>query len=406
MSARRSTGAVSSIQPSERGLAVGGDVSSVMATRLAPLDLACTVVTPPCAAAPMSRSLLFQPVLLIAAAGCAHLGPSTIPQDRFDYSASISDSWKRQTLLNVVKLRYLDLPIFVDVGQIVSGYSLSTNLGATGSLSADTGGPTTRGLSVTGAARFEDRPTVTYTPLTGSDFVRGLMTPLPPDQVFATIQAGWPVDGVLRVAVSSMNGLRNQSVSAGRVTEADPGFLRVLDLMRQIQPSGGVGFRLGKSPDQTRSSIVTFRTQDIAPETLEQIAEVRRILHLDPEAQELKLVYAATSSGDRELAVLTNSMLHIMMLLSAYVDIPPEHVKEGRAMPGWEVLGRDDGIDIRCSDKEPEDAFVAVEYRKHWFWIDDRSLMSKRALVLLMMLFTLADTGEKQSLPLITIPAQ
>jgi hypothetical protein len=354
----------------------------------------------------MRRSPLSLTVLLIAACGCAHLGPSTIPQDRFDYSASISESWKRQTLLNVVKLRYLDLPIFVDVGQIVSGYSLSTNIGATGALSADTGGPTNRGLSVTGEARFEDRPTITYTPLTGSSFVRGLMTPLLPDQVFATIQAGWPVDGVLRVAISAINGLRNQAVSAGRVTAADPAFERVLELLRQIQLSGAVGFRIVQGADQSQSSLVTFRTQDIQPETLEQIKEVRRLLRLDPEAQELKLVYAATSSGDDELAVLTNSMLHIMMLLSAYVDIPPEHVEEGRAIPGWESIGRDEGIDIRCSDEEPDDAFVAVEYREHWFWVDDRSLMSKRALVLLMMLFTLADTGEKESMPVITIPAQ
>src|SRR5262245_63949716 len=231
----------------------------------------------------MSRSLALL-ALVIAAGGCRHLGPTTIPQDRFDYSASISESWKRQTLLNIVKLRYLDLPIFVDVGQIVSGYSLSTNLGATGSLTKDPGVSTSTGLSITGEARFEDRPTITYTPLTGSQFVRGLMLPLPPDQVFYTIQAGWPADAVLRVAVSSMNGLKNSSVAAGNVTEADPAFLRALELMRKIQLSGAVGLRVVKG-DQGETSILTFRTEDIRPETLEQIVELRKLLHLDPEAR-------------------------------------------------------------------------------------------------------------------------
>ena len=53
----------------------------------------------------------------------------------------------------------------------------------------------------------------------------------------------------------------------------------------------------------------------------------------------------------------------------------------------------------------PADAFVAVQYRDQWFWIDDRDLKSKRVFSLMMMMFTLADTGEREPLPLITIPA-
>ena len=38
--------------------------------------------------------------------------------------------------------------------------------------------------------------------------------------------------------------------------------------------------------------------------------------------------------------------------------------------------------------------------------IDDRNLRSKPAFAFTMMLFTLADTGERDNLALITIPAQ
>ena len=72
----------------------------------------------------------------MAATGCKHLGPKTVAVDRFDYSTAIADSWKQQTLLNIVKLRYMDLPVFVDVASIVSGYSLQTGVSVGGSVSS------------------------------------------------------------------------------------------------------------------------------------------------------------------------------------------------------------------------------------------------------------------------------
>ncbi len=57
-------------------------------------------------------------------------------------------------------------------------------------------------------------------------------------------------------------------------------------------------------------------------------------------------------------------------------------------------------------EKETGRCLCAVEYRDHWFWIEDGDMKSKRAFAFMMMLFTLMDTGEKQGLPVLTIPTQ
>lgn len=67
----------------------------------------------------------------LALNGCVSFGPSTIPRDRFDYVSTISDSWKSQMLLNIVKLRYADTPAFLEVGSVISQYEFAGELNAT-----------------------------------------------------------------------------------------------------------------------------------------------------------------------------------------------------------------------------------------------------------------------------------
>jgi len=52
--------------------------------------------------------------------GYSTIGPKTMPCDRFDYNTAISDAWKEQTLVNVVKPRCADMPFFVEAASVVS----------------------------------------------------------------------------------------------------------------------------------------------------------------------------------------------------------------------------------------------------------------------------------------------
>ena len=63
--------------------------------------------------------------LTLAIAGCAGVPPQRIQVDRLEYGQVVAESWKRQTLLNVVSMRYGDAPMFLDVSSIINSYSMA-----------------------------------------------------------------------------------------------------------------------------------------------------------------------------------------------------------------------------------------------------------------------------------------
>jgi hypothetical protein len=180
--------------------------------------------------------------------------------------------------------------------------------------------------------------------------------------------------------------------------------------MREIQLSGAVAMRIKQDTNSQQTTLLTFRSKNISSEVLEDIHELRTLLRLDPDAEEIKLVFGSTAVNDREVAMITRSILQQMTTMAAEVDAPRKDVAEGRASPGWESntnnLAAPRLIRIHSSKEAPKEAFVAIPYRGYWFWIDDRDLKSKRTFSFMMLLFTLADTGEREPLPLVTIPAQ
>jgi hypothetical protein len=197
-------------------------------------------------------------VFVLWIAGCMPIGPRTVTRDRFDFGTAVAESWKQQTLLAIVKLRYLDVPVFLDVGQIVSGYTLETGVDLSGQVApVNRSGDTFGALG--GHSTFTDRPTITYTPLTADKFLRGLISPIPTASILYTLQTGYAADFVLAWTVESLNGLQNRSGMVGPARTADPAFVRALELMRELQAAGSVtlGVRKDAGTGRPRSRCST-----------------------------------------------------------------------------------------------------------------------------------------------------
>ena len=60
---------------------------------------------------------------------------------------------------------------------------------------------------------------------------------------------------------------------------------------------------------------------------------------------------------------------------------------------------------ILVGDAAPKDASVAVQYPNRWFWIADTDIQSKSTFAVVMLLFSISETGIKGSASVVTIPA-
>lgn len=257
-----------------------------------------------------------------------------------------------------------------------------------------------------------DRPTITYAPITGSDFNKNFLTPIPPSAMLFLIQAGWPAKVFMPIALETINGLRAQKSLGAIQRRGEDDFYRVIELFDQLQQAGALGMRV--EVDNSKGSgttILAIRGNDLPAAALDAGAELRALLGLDAEASEFEVAFGEVAQSDTELAIVTRSTLSIMLELAGHVRVPAADIEEGRTEPSRFDRGDPTQrefvrlIDVRHSAEPPADAFVAVRYRDLWFWVDDRDFRSKRTLAYLMLVFSLTESGGREGLPLVTIPA-
>jgi len=338
-------------------------------------------------------------------ASCASVGPPTITRDRFDYVSSISDSWKRQMLLNLMKVRYADVPVFMDVSSVISAYSLETDVSVAGQYAPPGRGDTFGGVGATG--RYADKPTISYQPLTGDKFAKSMMAPIPVAGVLYLIQSGYPADLVMRVCVSSINGLENAYGGPGNPRAGDPKYRELMDALRESQSTGDTGFRV--KPVNDKQAIVMFmRPPNEQPSVSSR--RMRELLGLNAKAREFNVVYGTFPENDTEIAMMTRSILQVMVDFASHVEVPQVDVAEGRVYSPRRTAEQENLFPpllvVRHGIAAPDDAYVAIRYRNQWFWIDDRDQKSKIAMTFLMLAFSLTEGAPAQAAPVVTIPAR
>ena len=346
-------------------------------------------------------------IAAFSATGCQTIGAGSVQRDRMGYADAIGTSWKEQTLLNIVKLRYLDTPVFLDVSSVISSYELASQVNLATNVFPGASAGNNQTLGATGT--YTDKPTISYTPITGERYMNSLIRPIPPQAIFAMIESGHPADLVLRVTVRAINGVYNYSASQSRARTADPTFEKAIGAIRRIQQEGALSVRIEKRDDQETTYIGFSRN---AGEGVEKdLRLLRDALGLNPKNDEPILVYGSRQRNPDQIALLTRSVQEILTEFSVGVEVPERDLAEGRATPKLRLDPAAEPriyplMHIRSTEGRPAEAFAAVPYRNRWFWIDDRDLSSKRMFMFLTVFSALAESGTAPQIPLITIPAR
>jgi hypothetical protein len=358
----------------------------------------------------MNKASLIRKVVsvgfVILLASCGSYGPRSMDRDQLDYGNSIGENWKNQMLANIVKLRFVDMPVFVDVGAIVSGYSLSTTVNGRLGVSDNLIGGNSQGIGASGT--YTDRPTITYMPKTGDDYLRAILEPVAPTSLLALIQAGYSSELLFTWAVEAINGVHNWSVSrrgSNGGGSADPEFIEYVALMQELQTLGAIGFELTSDEDEKNGIILRLKKQGLPESTIKKSRRAAEIIGLDPEREQFHVIYAPFKSAPDTLSIQTRSVIQMLSAMAGFIDVPAE--KAAYAAPGYDVSGTSlRPFQVRSGKDRPDESFAQVKYQGYWYWIDNSDIGSKRVFTLMLFITTLTNQANDANAPVLTIPTQ
>jgi hypothetical protein len=256
---------------------------------------------------------------------------------------------------------------------------------------------------------------VTYTPLTGEAFVRQMLTPIPIETLILLFQAGWPIDTVFRLVVQEINDLENASPASGPTPEREPIFMKFLDaafILGDLQKRRVIEWGTGEKEEDMAKMYIR---SDLSPEEDQSVTRLKTLLnikHPREGIEKYQVSYGICFTDSSTLNVVTRSMTDILFYVSQAVDVPADHKKKNlititRKPDGtpfdWGQLHREQ-IKIRSSKEEPENAYIAVQYRGYWFYLEDSDLDSKSTFLLLEILGDLQAGTTPSAAPVLTLP--
>jgi len=358
------------------------------------------------------RTLIYSSTLLmLLLVSCSSMGPNSVRVSRLEYNKALGQSASEQMLLNIVKMRFLDRPVFLSVTSMTSNLSFETDLSTS---TTDIFKSTAFTTTFTPTLKWKDNPTITYEELTGSDYVIQMLSPIPAETVVLLLQS-WPADMVLPLAVNEINNINNNwnpinpnlSVNA---EEEHKKFTALTEVISKLDTQRTLEWLVTRNITNTNltteTAILLNRPKD--PNTEKLTAVLLSELGLkksDTGATVFSVQYGLQPKDSSTIVFGTRSIQDIMAFASMDVDVPKEleSVALSRTV-GWSDRDGYRLLHIKSSSNQPSNIAVAIPYHGYWFYIEDDDLQSKATFLLMQVLMGMQSGATSTGAPVLTIP--
>ena len=351
------------------------------------------------------RLFILTGLLTTLLGGCSIVGPATISSGRLAHNEAITATDNQQMLMVLVHERYGERGHLLNVASVTANVSVTTSAGIqTGfGSSSDYSGNL---VPFAGSVIYEENPTISYAPVAGEKYLRQLTSPISTGMLAQFMHSRIEPGSVLLALVRQVNGIHNPNFYFANQRE-DPRFEEFTRLVTQLTQ----GHRLHWVEQPGKAARLSMVIDQSDPAYASQIQQLLRLLGLPPAPPQEQLLVipislALSGSGDRGIDISTRSVWDMVEILAARVEVPEADQRDGIAVQVPRPGRTGQSLHIRYTREEPENAYVAVEYRDGWFYIDERDMRTKRYFKLLGALWSMVMSnaaGQGAAAPVLTL---
>ena len=195
-------------------------------------------------------------LLAVSTLGCS-AAAKAVRTNYVDFNHTIQYNNSQQMLLNLVRLKYRETPLFLKVGALSTSYSVGGNARLSAGKASNN---SLLGAEVGGS--FSVQPTITYTPLEGETYVKQVLTEVDTSTFALLFRSGWPMRTLCHIMLESIGDYVNN--------EDDPSysqFKEVVETLHQAQPRAQLAriaryqHAVGRTRSNARDALELIKTK-------------------------------------------------------------------------------------------------------------------------------------------------